>query len=331
MDLGSYMPEKVVKLDFFYGDGEVPMGKSPLLSPPETRRHVERGERACELVERAARPMFERLGVDPAEGVDLIVTNVLLPDTPITGCGAEVAALLGCSPDWIVDLHNGGCGSFPYMLKLAGTMMQGDSIRRALLCNVQNTAGQVFAQPGVRTRRHAVVSGDGCGVAYLEASDASPVLAAVARHDPPAAADMGLSLPDGRRYWEPGESEIDIHFEESSAEQIIERGNRLVPEVVREVCEQAGVEPSEVDVLITNQPNRLFLRNWRQELGIDESRHVDTFDLFGNLYGAGAPVTFEHAVSTGRVRPGDLVVLAGFAHAGDFAAAAVVRWGGRNG
>jgi 3-oxoacyl-[acyl-carrier-protein] synthase-3 len=37
------------------------------------------------------------------------------------------------------------------------------------------------------------------------------------------------------------------------------------------------------------------------------------------------PVTFDHAVQDGKVPAGSVVMLAGFAHAGDFAAAAAVR------
>ncbi len=324
-DLGSYMPALCVGPDSPSG-GEGEPAPSPLLQPPQSRRQVA-GERAGELVERAARPMFERLGLDPAESVDLLLTNVLLPDNPITGCGAEAAARLGCRPGSIVDLHNGGCGSFPYMVELAGALMSEAGPRRALLCNVQNTAGQVFAQPRVRTRRHAMNAGDGCGVAYLELGGRSPVLATASRHDPAAAADMGLQAADGRRYWEPGAGEVDISFSSERVKEIVASGNRLVPEVVEEVCAAAGTTPGEIDVLITNQPNRLFLRNWRKALGIEPARHLDTFDRFGNLYGAALPVTLEHAVREGKVHSEDLVVTAGFAHAGDFAAAAAFRWG----
>jgi 3-oxoacyl-[acyl-carrier-protein] synthase-3 len=37
----------------------------------------------------------------------------------------------------------------------------------------------------------------------------------------------------------------------------------------------------------------------------------------------------ERAIADGQAAPGDVVMMAGFAHAGDFAGAAAVRWGGR--
>ena len=326
--MGTYLPPTEVGLDFFFGDEPVPLARSPLLRPPDTRRHVRRSDRASEMIERAARPVFERLGIEPDGNVDLLVTNVLLPDIPITGSGAEAAARLGCNPPWIIDLHNGGCGSFPYMLKLAKALVDAGEARTALLCNVQNAAGQVFSQSEIRRRDHALTSGDACAVTYLRAGEGSTVVGVAVRNTPTSACDMGLDLPDGREYWEAGESQVDIHFEEANAKEIIERGNRLVPAVVRDLLEKIGAGPDDIDVLVTNQPNRIFLRNWRQELGVPPERHLDTFDELGNLYGAGAPVTLAHALRDGRVRPGALVVVAGFAHAGDFAAAAAIRWEG---
>jgi 3-oxoacyl-[acyl-carrier-protein] synthase-3 len=96
------------------------------------------------------------------------------------------------------------------------------------------------------------------------------------------------------------------------------------------VCDRIGLSSKDIDLLVTNQPNRVFLRNWREALEIPEERHRDTFDECGNLFGAGIPVNLDHAISDGQVNTGDVVMMAAFAHAGDFAGAAAVRWGGRS-
>jgi hypothetical protein len=87
-------------------------------------------------------------------------------------------------------------------------------------------------------------------------------------------------------------------------------------------CENAR----EIDLLVTNQPNRYFLRNWREALELPQEAHPDTFDSYGNMFGAAIPITLEHAIVDGRLKSGDLLALAGFAHAGDYAAAAIIRW-----
>ena len=52
-------------------------------------------------------------------------------------------------------------------------------------------------------------------------------------------------------------------------------------------------------------------------------------DLRGNLFAAGIPINLDRAISDGAVKNGDVVMMAAFAHAGDFAGAAAVKWGGR--
>lgn len=125
----------------------------------------------------------------------------------------------------------------------------------------------------------------------------------------------------------PGEGYIG--FTESKITKVLARGNRQVPEVSYVVCDRIGVKPADLDLLVTNQPNRVFLRNWREALELPAERHVDTFDECGNLFAAAIPVNLDRAIRDDRLRAGDVILMAAFAHAGDFAGAAAVRWGGR--
>jgi len=142
------------------------------------------------------------------------------------------------------------------------------------------------------------------------------------------AADMTIAAADGRRYWEPGLSPITVAFTEQRVAAIISRGNRLVPELVTAACTTAGVQPRAIDLLITNQPNPIFLRNWREALELPPAAHHDTFDRLGNLFGAGIPINLADALAQGKLARGGLLALGGFSHAGDYAAAALVRWPG---
>jgi 3-oxoacyl-[acyl-carrier-protein] synthase-3 len=44
------------------------------------------------------------------------------------------------------------------------------------------------------------------------------------------------------------------------------------------------------------------------------------------LFGAALPINIDDALRCGKLRPGMLLALGGFAHAGDYAAAAIVRF-----
>ncbi|HVU02525.1 MAG TPA: 3-oxoacyl-[acyl-carrier-protein] synthase III C-terminal domain-containing protein [Polyangiaceae bacterium] len=325
LGVASYLPERVVTNDFFAAGTETRKG---MFTAPRTRRHVAPGESAADMIVKAATRLCRERGLDPARDVDALFTNVSVPDQAFTGCGAEVAHRLGAKPRFVVDLHNGGCVAFIYMMELVQALVGSGGVRGALLCNVQNAAGRVFAQEGVRDRSQAPVPGDGAGVGWVAASDASPILSVVHEIHGEFSRDMDAAGDDGRRYWEPGQSPITIRFTEERVASIIERGNRLVPDLVLRACKDAGVAVRDVDLLVTNQPNSIFVRNWHEALELPPERHHDTFAEYGNLFGAALPVNLDDAIRRGKLRPGMLLALGGFAHAGDYAAAAIVRWGG---
>lgn len=324
--VASQMPETVVRSDFF-----PPVTKPGLMFvPPTTRRHMQRDETAADMLARAAGKLIERLKLVPACEIDLLFTNVSMPDVPFTGCGAEVARLIGARPQWILDLHNTGCVAFIYMMELARHLMQTTGAKTALLCTAQTAAGRIFADPRLREKPQSAVPGDGFGVGYVVAGDESPILSVVHRAYGEFAGEMRMICDDGRRWWEMGELPFYLDFNDAKVAAVIRRGNRIVPEVIFEACRNAGVAARDIDLLVTNQPNAYFLRNWREALELPQEAHADTYDMYGNMFGAAIPITLDHAISTGRLKSGALLALAGFAHAGDYAAATIIRWG-RNG
>jgi 3-oxoacyl-[acyl-carrier-protein] synthase-3 len=232
-------------------------------------------------------------------------------------------------PNWVLDLHNGGCAAFVLGLKVARQLLASGEGHTAVIAIAQNAAGQVFDQPGVRRKAQSAVPGDGAAVGLVTLSDESPILDIECRTYGEYAGDMTLAIDPPRKWWGAGPGEASIGFTETKITKVLARGNRQVPEVALAVCDRIGLSSKDIDLLVTNQPNRVFLRNWREALQVPESRHLDTFDDCGNLFGAGIPINLDRAISDGQVEPGDIVMMAAFAHAGDFAGAAAVRWGGR--
>jgi 3-oxoacyl-[acyl-carrier-protein] synthase-3 len=320
----SYLPETVRDNAFFGAQGNA----SPMFKGSRFRHHVARDETATDMVERAARKLGEKLGLNFERDVDIILTNVPCLDQPFTGCGASVARVLGAKPRWIFDMQNTGCVSFVFMLELARVLMSTGQAKSALLCNVQNTAGRVFSHPENRTRPQSAIPGDGCGVAYVVANEESPVRAIRTRSYGEYADDMRVSNDDGEYWWEPRAKPMYIDFSESRVGKIVARGNQLVPAIVREACKEAGVTSREIDVLVTNQPNATFLRNWREALELPEHKHVHTFDNHGNLFGAAIPISIERAAGEG-LKNGGTLAIGGFSHAGDYAGAAIIDWRAR--
>jgi 3-oxoacyl-[acyl-carrier-protein] synthase III len=330
MDVATYLPGDPIGADYYaqFADSD-DLRDNVMFRAPKFRHHVAEDELAVDMVEKAAAGLVERHGQDAIANVDVLITHTQMPDMPFYGGGGGMAHRLGMKPNWVVDLHNGGCAAFVLGLKLARNLLSSGEGKTALIAVAQNSAGTAFDQPGVRRKAQASVPGDGAAVGLVTLSDESPILDVECRTYGEYAGDMTLAIDPPRKWWQPGVGEASIGFTETKITKVLARGNRQVPEVAYAVCDRIGVKTKDLDLLVTNQPNRVFLRNWREALELPEERHVDTFDSCGNLFAAGIPVNLDRAISEGRVKKGDVVMLAAFAHAGDFAGAAAIRWGGR--
>jgi len=331
IDVASYLPGEPIGADYyaeFTGSDE--LRDNIMFRGPKFRHHVSIDETATDMIERAVQGLIDRHGRDVIENVDILITHAQMPDMPFYGGGGSIAHRLGMRPSWVLDLHNGGCAAFVLALNVARRLLASGEGRTALIAVAQNAAGKVFDQPGVRRKAQAAIPGDGAAVGLVTLSSQSPVLDIECRTYGEYAGDMTLAIDPPRQWWQPGPGEASIGFTETKIAKVLARGNRQVPEVALAVCDRIGLNSKDIDLLVTNQPNRVFLRNWREALEVPEARHLDTFDDCGNLFGAGIPVNLDRAISEGRLKAGDVIMMAAFAHAGDFAGAAAIRWGGRN-
>lgn len=329
-DVSGYLPGEPIGADYYAQFAESDdLRDNVMFRAPKFRHHVSPEESSIDMIERAAQGLIERHGPDVVEGADVLITHTQVPDMAFYGQGGGIAHRLGMRPSWVLDLHNGGCAAFVLALNVARQLLVSGQGQTALIAIAQNAAGQFFDQPGVRRKAQSAVPGDGAAVGLVTLSDESPVLGIECRTYGEYAGEMTLAYDPPRKWWQAGSGEGSIGFTESKITKVLARGNRQVPEVAIAVCDRIGMDAKDIDLLVTNQPNRVFLRNWREALELPKPKHVDTFDECGNLFGAGIPVNLDRAISDGQLKAGDVIMMAAFAHAGDFAGAAAVRWGGR--
>ena len=331
LDISTYLPGEPVGADYYAGFAESDeLRENVMFRAPKFRHHVGPDETAIDMVERATTGLVERHGQDTIANVDVLITHVQLPDMPFYGSGGGIAHRLGMKPDWVLDLHNGGCAAFVLGMKVARSLLESGQGTTALIAVAQNAAGTIFDQDSIRSKAQASVPGDGAAVGLVTLSDKSPILDIECRTYGEFAGDMTIAVNPPRKWWEAGPGEGCIGFTESKITKVLARGNRQVPEVSYAVCDRIGIKPKDLDLLVTNQPNRAFLRNWRDALELPKEKHRDTFEQCGNLFAAGIPVNLERAISDGQLKKGDVALMAAFAHAGDFAGAAAIKWGGRD-
>ena len=114
------------------------------------------------MIERAAERAWSRgTAQDAIADVDVLITHTQMPDMPFYGGGGGMAHRLGMKPNWVIDLHNGGCAAFVLGMKVARQLLAAGEGETALIAVAQNAAGQVFDQPrpcGARPRPRCPVT-----------------------------------------------------------------------------------------------------------------------------------------------------------------------------
>ncbi|MDF0529524.1 3-oxoacyl-[acyl-carrier-protein] synthase III C-terminal domain-containing protein [Tsukamurella sp. 8F] len=329
-DVASYLPENRVPASYFeqYA-GEDGLSGNAMFNAPAYRHHAAAGETNVDMMCAAIAELTARHGDSVLEGVDLVISHSQLPDLPVVGCGGDVAKRLGIAPPFVLDIHNGGCAALILMLRITEGLFATGAASKALLLNATNAAGNIFTQTRVRSLSQAAIPGDGASAVLVSSDGPTEVVEAATYQHSEYAGDMTASVEPHRRYWEPGDGQLHVGFTESKIAKVLARGNRQVPQAALDVAGRHGMRGPDIGHLVTNQPNRIFLRNWREALELPQERHPDTFDECGNLFAVGVPHTLDTAITEGRIAAGDTVMLAAFAHAGDFSAAALLRFGGR--
>ena len=90
--------------------------------------------------------------------------------------------------------------------------------------------------------------------------------------------------------------------------------------------EKAQTDVGDVALFVPHQANVRIMQAAAQRLGIDEGRIAKVIERTGNTSAASIPLALVDAVNSGRVEPGDMLLLSGFG-AGMTWASAVVEWG----
>jgi 3-oxoacyl-[acyl-carrier-protein] synthase-3 len=288
------------------------------------RRFVEPGVGATELAETAARRALADAGRGVGD-VDFIVFATITRDYMFPGCGALLQHRLGLPTVGALDVHN-ACSGFLYALAVADAFVRTGTYRCVLVvgAEVQST-GLDLTTAG---RDMAVLFGDGAGAVVMEpGGDERGVLAwtlhSEGEHARELWAEAPTSLVAGRVT--PEMIAAGRTRPRMNGRQVFKHATVRFPEVIREVLEKAGHTLDEVALVVPHQANRRISDAVSERLGLPPERVFQNIQRYGNTTAASVPIALAEARQQGRVRPGDLVVLAAFG-AGFAWGAAVVKW-----
>ena len=100
---------------------------------------------------------------------------------------------------------------------------------------------------------------------------------------------------------------------------------KKLSELVDEVLATNGLMEEDIDFLVPHQANLRIIKATARKLKLPMDRVVVTVDRHGNTSAASVPLALDEAVRSGRINPGDRVLLEAFG-GGLTWGAALVKW-----
>jgi len=279
------------------------------------RRKASPGEYTSLFAVRAARQAIERARLDPSD-IDLLLCATVSPDQILPSTGCIIQAELGAHKAAAMDIV-AACSGFLYGLSLADAMIRAGQSRYALVIGAEILTQYV----DYSDRQTCVLFGDGAGASVLGPVEGDRgILSTKIRSD--GRYEEQLFSPGGGTRRPPSAETLAAgdHFFKMKGNELFKVAVRSMADVSREVLEDAGLKPEDVDVFIPHQANQRITDAVASKLNVDSDKVYSNIAMHGNTSSASIPIALDECVESGKVSEGKVVLLASFGGG--------VTWGG---
>lgn len=285
------------------------------------RRIAAEGEYTSTFAIKATLRAMEMAGIT-ADELDLIILGTVTPDFPFPATSCIIQQAIGADRAAVFDV-SAACSGFVYGLSIADKFIRSGEAKKVLVIGAEVLSRIVDWSD----RNTCILFGDGAGAAIVEAS----------------ADDTGIlssHIFSNGSFWntlyQPGCGSRNPATNSSTLEErlffIRMEGNDVFKHAVRAMEEAAfaaltanNMSPSDISLFIPHQANRRIIDATAKRLGIDEDRMFVNLHNYGNTSSASIPIALDEANRSGRLNPGDILLLDAFG--GGFTyGSALLRW-----
>jgi len=348
--IGHYLPDRIVTNDELSQVMDTNDAWIQERTGIQERRYgVKHEQTTSSMGAAAARIACERAGITPNE-VDFIIFATLSPDYYFPGCGVLVQRELGITKGEVgaLDVRN-QCSGFIYALSIGDQFVKTGMYKNVLVIGSEmHSMGLDFSTRG---RNVTVIFGDGAGAVILQPTEEADrgILTTKLHSDGTYAeklayinpgahggyhhkkageeVDFGYPAPDtfGGMFLTPKMVDEGMTFPNMDGPFVFKMAIQKFPEVIREALAEAGLQLSDLTMLIPHQANLRISQFVQKTLGLRDDQVWNNIQKYGNTTAASIPIALCEAWEAGKIKEGDLVCLAAFG-SGFTWASALLRW-----
>jgi len=176
-------------------------------------------------------------------------------------------------------------------------------------------------------RATCVIFGDGAGAVLLEAAEDDSVGLIDFLHEVDGSGGCSLYMPGGGSLNPSTHETVDkkMHFVHQDGQAVFKYAVKKMAEVCERLLKRNNLTGGDIDAFIPHQANRRIITATGDRLGLRPESVIINIDRYGNTTAGTIPLAMETARQEGRLKKGDLVMLASVG-AGFTVGATLLRW-----
>jgi 3-oxoacyl-[acyl-carrier-protein] synthase-3 len=285
------------------------------------RHLVDKGIATSDLAAEAARRCLAARGVAPSE-VEAIIVATVTPDMLFPATACLVQHKLGATGAWGFDL-SAACSGFPYALQVGAKLIESGAHKKVLVIG----ADVMSSILDYTDRATCILFGDGAGAVLLEPCAEGEIGLIDFLHEIDGSGGVSLNMPAGGSLLPASHETVDKkqHFVHQDGQAVYKFAVRKMAEVAETILTRNGITGADLGCFIPHQANKRIILSTAERLGLPEDCVIINIDRYGNTTAGTIPLAMNTALEEGRLKKGDLVLLASVG-AGFTVGATLLRW-----
>jgi 3-oxoacyl-[acyl-carrier-protein] synthase III len=285
------------------------------------RHIVDKGVATSDLATEAGKKALAERGLMPSD-LDAIIVGTVTPDMFFPSTACLVQDKLGATGVWGFDV-SAACSAFVYALQTGAQFIATGAHKKVMVIGADTMSSII----NYADRATCIIFGDGAGAVILEPAESDTLGLIDFIHEVDGSGGCSLYMPGGGSLNPSTRETVDqkMHYVHQDGQAVFKFAVRKMAEVCEKILKRNGLKGSDVDAFIPHQANLRIITATAERLAMKPEHVIVNIDRYGNTTAATIPLAMETARQEGKLKKGDLVLLASVG-AGFTVGATLLRW-----
>jgi len=285
------------------------------------RHIVDKGVATSDMAVEAAKKALAERGLAPSD-MEAIIVGTVTPDMFFPSTACLVQHKLGAKGIWGFDV-SAACSAFVFALQ-AGAQFIATGTHQKVMVIGADTMSSII---DYTDRATCIIFGDGAGAVILEPAENDSLGLIDFIHEIDGSGGCSLYMPGGGSLHPSSHETVDqkMHYVHQDGAAVFKYAVRKMAEVCERILERNGFKGSDVEAFIPHQANQRIILATADRLAMKPESIIINIDRYGNTTAATIPLAMETARQEGKLKKGDLLLLASVG-AGFTVGATLLRW-----